>query len=144
MNAQTDSKLNTCVLFETSIQISHGIEDTQACPYGSLGVIFMGLGIAKVDQEPIPEELGKVSCIALDDVSAHLLIRMDHVPIVFGVELGGELRRVHQVTEHDGELTAFRVRSAWFEWWCDLRRLIMLERRQLDWLGRWRRGCRYG
>src|SRR6266446_5186029 len=132
MDTHTKSELNTLLSFQTRIEVSQAIEDTQASPHGSLRVIFMGLGIAKVDQEPIPEELGKVSCIALDDVSAHLLIRMDHVPIVFGVELGGELRRVHQVTEHDGELTAFRVRSAWFEWWCDLRRLIMLGWRQFD------------
>ena len=50
-----------------------------------------------------------MSIIALDDFSTDPLIRTDHVPVVFGVELGGEFGGVHQVTEHHRELAAFRV-----------------------------------
>jgi hypothetical protein len=35
---------------QTGIQVSHRSEDTQARPYCSLGIIFMGLGIAKIDE----------------------------------------------------------------------------------------------
>src|SRR4029453_17883553 len=35
-----------------------------------------------------------------------------HIPIVFGIELAGESSRIHQITEHDGELAAFCVRGA--------------------------------
>ena len=52
-----------------------------------MGVIFMGLGIAKVDEEPIPEELGDMSIVALDNLGTDPLIRTDHVTIVFRVEL---------------------------------------------------------
>ena len=83
------------------------MEDTQPRAYGSLGVIFMGLGIAKIDEETIPEQLGDMSFIALDDFRADFLICMDHVPIVFGIELGGEFSGIDQVAEHHRELTAF-------------------------------------
>ena len=48
------SKLNTFVSLQLFIQVFYRREDTQASPYCSLGVIFMGVGIPKVDQETIP------------------------------------------------------------------------------------------
>jgi hypothetical protein len=50
-----------------------------------LGVIFMGLGIAKVHQEAIPEELGDVPVIAANHLRTSGLIRTDHVPILLWV-----------------------------------------------------------
>ena len=86
----------------------------------------MGLGIAKVHQESIPKQLGDMSIKALDDFGTGCLIRTDHVPIVFGVELRGECGGVDQVTEHHGELAAFGVRgvraagagACWVGWAC--------------------------
>ena len=75
-----DSKLDIFSLLQTFIEFSQGIEDTQARPYCSLGIIFMGVGIPKVDQETIPEQLGNMSFIALDDFCADLLVGTDHFP----------------------------------------------------------------
>src|SRR6516162_2899517 len=47
---------------------------------------------------------------ALNDLRTRGLICTHHVPPVFRVEVRGELRRVHQVAEHHGELPAFGVR----------------------------------
>jgi hypothetical protein len=47
----------------------------------------MGVGIAKVDQESIPQKLRNVSIKAGDDLRADFLILTYHVPVVFGVEL---------------------------------------------------------
>jgi len=69
----------------------------------------MCLGIPKVDQETIPEQLGNMSIVALDNVGTHPLIRTYHVPVVFGIELAGEFGRVHQIAKHDRELPSFRV-----------------------------------
>src|SRR6516164_6509586 len=66
--------------------------------------------IAKVDQETITEQLGDMPIVALDHGGTHPLIGPHHVPPVFRVEVRGELRRVHQVAEHHGELAAFSVR----------------------------------
>jgi len=47
--------------------------------------------------------------VALDNVGAHPLICPDYVPVLFGIELGGEFRGVHEVAKHHGELPSFRV-----------------------------------
>jgi len=44
-----------------------------------LGIVFMGLGIAKVHEEPVPEQLGDMTIVALDHVGTHLLICTHHV-----------------------------------------------------------------
>jgi hypothetical protein len=74
-----------------------------------VGIIFMGLGIAEVYQQPIPKELGDVPIVVLDDFRTSSLIGTDHVPVFFGVELGGECRGVHEIAEHDSELATFGV-----------------------------------
>ena len=87
MDAQTESELDAFVLLQTSIEVSHRIEDTQTSPDSSLRIVFMGLGIAKVHQETIPEQLGDMSIIACDDLRTDRLVGTDHVPVVFGIEL---------------------------------------------------------
>src|SRR2546430_6250494 len=89
----------------------------------------MGLGIAKIDEETIPKELGNMSLIALDDFRTCRLIGTNDFPVLFGVELGGESGRIDQITEHHGELAAFGFwcprghdRRCWFDRWCGLGR----------------------
>jgi hypothetical protein len=69
------------------IQVSHGIEDTQPSPYRSLGVIFMSVRVAEIDEQPVTKQLGDMPIVALDDVGTHSLIYTHHIPILFGVEL---------------------------------------------------------
>jgi hypothetical protein len=57
-----------------------------------------------------------VSIKACDNVCTDALIRTDHVPVLFGIELGGEFCGVYEVTEHHGQLAAFgfgRGRGDW-------------------------------
>ena len=54
MNAYTDGELHTFSLLQPLIQLSHCSEDPQTRSYCSMSVIFMGVGIPKVDQETIP------------------------------------------------------------------------------------------
>jgi hypothetical protein len=109
MDTYTESKLDTFVLVQTGMQVFHRSEDTQTRSYCSLSVIFMGVGIAKVHEESIPQKLRNVSSKAGDDLRTDLLVRTDHVPIVFGIKLRREFSRVHQVAEYHGQLTTFRV-----------------------------------
>jgi hypothetical protein len=81
-----------------------------------LGIIFMGLRVAKIDEETIPEELGDMPIVALNNVGTHPLIGTDHIAPVFRIELAGESGRVHEVTEHDGELAAFGVKCSRANW----------------------------
>jgi hypothetical protein len=67
----------------------------------------MRVWVAKVDQQAIPEILGNMAIKALDHLSTSRLIRPDHLPQVFQVEVAGQRCRIDQIAEHDGELTAF-------------------------------------
>jgi hypothetical protein len=111
MHPDTDGELDPSLSLETGIEDCHGSKHAQTRSYCSLRIIFMGLGIAEVHEEPIPKELGYVSLIALDDFRTSQLIRTDHVPIVFGVKRGGEFGGIDQVTKHHRELPSFRVRK---------------------------------
>jgi hypothetical protein len=69
----------------------------------------MRLGIAKVHQQTISEILGNMAVKVLNDCGGGLLVGADDLPQIFWVELAGKGRRVHQVTEHHGELAPFGV-----------------------------------
>src|SRR5262249_18327838 len=100
----------------------------------------MGLWIAKVHQESISQELRDMPLVALDNVGTHPLIRPYHVPVLFGVELTGELCGVHETTNLHRGLGAFGFRRGRGDWGG-----LALRRRALRW-GRqwhWRSGSRY-
>jgi hypothetical protein len=116
MYTYTKSQFETFVLLQTGIEVSQGSKDAKTSPYCSASVILMCLGIAKVDKQSISQELGDVTVIALHNLSTGCLISTDDVPVLFGIELRGEFRGVHQVAEHHGELAAFGVRRGRHDW----------------------------
>jgi hypothetical protein len=69
-----------------------------------LGVIFMRGGIAEVGEHAIAEMLGDKPSVTLNHGVAGLVILLHHTVVVFGIELGGECGRPHEVTEHHGQL----------------------------------------
>src|SRR5215510_13122397 len=116
MDTYTDSELDTLLLLQTGMEVSHRIHDTQTSPYCSLRIVFMRLGIAEVHQEPIPEQLSNMPIVALDNLGTRSLICPHHLPVLFGIKLAGEFGGVHEITEHHGELAAFGVRGGPFGW----------------------------
>ena len=76
------------------------------------GIVFMGRGVAKIDQQPIAQILGDMARVGLDDRGRGFLVGADHGAQVFRVELAGELCGAHQVAEHHGQLSPFRLRRA--------------------------------
>src|SRR5215470_17549215 len=117
MYPYAESKLDTFLLLQTDIAVSHGSKKSQPGTYCSLGVIFMGLGITEVHEKPISEQLGDMPIIALDNFGTHPLICTHYVPVLFGIKLAGEFRGVHQVAKHDGQLTAFSFWGVMVGWW---------------------------
>src|SRR5215467_4447410 len=107
MNAYTNGELDTFGLLQMGMQVFYLIKDSQGSAYSSLGVVFMGLGIAKIHQETIPKELSDMSFIALDDFSADFLVSTYYFPIVFWIKEAGELGRLYQITKHHSELPSF-------------------------------------
>ena len=87
MDAQAHRQAHPPFLHQASIQRAHGLHDGQARPHRPLGIVFMGLRIAKVDQQPIAEILCDVSFKAIDDRSTGLLIGPHNLAQLFGVEL---------------------------------------------------------
>ena len=44
----------------------HGLHEPEPGPHGALGIVFMRLGIAKIDQQPIAQVLGDMPLEAPD------------------------------------------------------------------------------
>ena len=55
MDAYMESELETFVLLQPLIQVSHGIENTEPSTDSSLSIVFMRLGIAEINEQTIPE-----------------------------------------------------------------------------------------
>ena len=98
---------DSLVLDEPRIERPHRRQQLQAGAHGALGIVLMRLRIAEVDEQPIPQILGDMALVALDDRRRGLLVGAHHRAEVFRVELPGEARGVGQVTEQHRELAAF-------------------------------------
>jgi hypothetical protein len=131
MYPYTKSERDTVVLLQSHTKVSHGSKNSQTSPDSPLCVIFMGLGIAKVDKQTITQKLSGISLVALDDFRADVLVGTYHVPIVFGIELGGEFGGIHQITKHHSQLPSFRVRRRGSRERCNLRGVLFLGSRLL-------------
>ena len=76
---------------------------------GTFGVVLMGKRIAKIGQHPVAHELRGRSVEPRDRPDASILKRTDDLPEVLRVKTLGKRRRPGHVTEHDGQVAAFRV-----------------------------------
>ena len=79
MDAQAHGQLHPLLLRQAGIELSHGLHDPQPGPHRPLGVIFVRLGIAKVDQQAIAEILRDMPLKAGDHLGAGLLIGPHHL-----------------------------------------------------------------
>jgi hypothetical protein len=111
VDAESYGELDTVLCRQTGVQGGDGLNNAQASVHGTPGLVFMGCGVAKVDQQPIAEVLGNMPLVVLDDLSRGLLVGAHHGAQVFGVELTGELRGTHEVAEQHRELAPFCVGS---------------------------------
>ncbi len=74
-------------LRQSAIKGAHGLDNPQPHSHRPLRIVFVGLRIAKVDQEPIPQVLGNMPVQALNDLSTGRLIGPQHLAEIFGVKL---------------------------------------------------------
>jgi hypothetical protein len=111
VDAKAHRELHAIVGLQARIQSRHSVHNLQTGVDRPQCIVFMGLGIAKVDQQAIAEILGDMPFVALDNSSGGRLIGTHHLAQVFGIELVGEDSRVHQVAEHHGQLSAFCCRG---------------------------------
>jgi len=109
VNAEPHGELHRVRSHQTGVQGGDGLDEAQARVHRTPGIIFMGCGVAKINQQAIAEILGDMARVLLDDRGGGLLVGAHYHTQVFRVELARELRRAHQVAEEHGELPSFRL-----------------------------------
>jgi hypothetical protein len=99
VDADPHGEINAVLCRQPGIQGGDGLDHAQTRVHRAPGVVFMRRRVANIDQQPIAEVLGDMALVGLDDRGRGLLVGAHHGAPVFGVELTGELRGAHQVTE---------------------------------------------
>src|SRR5206468_12667652 len=94
---------------ETGMELSERFYNLKAGAYRPLGIIVMGLWIAKVDDDFLTAILGDMALKMLDDAGARLLVGTDHGIEVFRIQVPGQWEICHKFAKHDGELAPFSV-----------------------------------
>ena len=69
---------------------------------------LQGLGIAEVRDGPVTLELSNHSAVRGDDRRHAVLVRIQHVVPILGIERGGQLGRADEVREHHRQLAPLR------------------------------------
>ena len=90
MDADAHGKPDALMLFQASVQRPHSVQDAQASMHGPLGIVFVGLWIAKVHQQAIAEILGDIPVKTLDHLDTGRLISQHDLAQVFRIKLTGE------------------------------------------------------
>src|SRR5262245_44893501 len=116
MDPYADCQEDGFLLCQPPLPYTEGFDNPKTSAYSPLGIIFMRLGIAKIDEHTIIQILGDMAIKALDDLSTGSVIDLNYFAQVFRVELPRERCRARQVTEHDGELAAFGIHGMGWHW----------------------------
>ena len=83
----------------------YGLDDLETRPHGTLGTVLVGTGEAEQHPDVVSLVLADESIVAAHDGRAGALIGTQYLSVLLGVEGVGELRRAHQVAEHDAKVT---------------------------------------
>jgi hypothetical protein len=75
-------------LTNLSIEGGHRFEHGQAGADGTLGVLLLSVGVAKIDENAVAHILGDEAIEAADDAGGSFVIGSDNVGEVLGIEAG--------------------------------------------------------
>jgi hypothetical protein len=109
MHAHTDRPVDTRHVCETGKLLPKRVHQRETSADGPLGVLVVGLRIAKVDHEFLPTILGDLALKLPDNACTRLLIEPDHGIEVIRGQGPGEWGLGHEGTHEDGQLSAFSV-----------------------------------
>jgi hypothetical protein len=70
VDAEPHRELRSILCRQTVIQGRDGLDNAQTRMHGAPGIVFMGGGVAKIDQQPIAKVLGVVYLSAADNCLA--------------------------------------------------------------------------
>ena len=77
MHAHPHRQPHLLLRLQARIQPPHGLDQPEPRAHGALGIVLMGLGIAKVDQQAVAQILRNMPLKALDHLGTGLLIGSD-------------------------------------------------------------------
>src|SRR5262249_36644726 len=103
---QSGCNTNPDLLESVRVEPSHCGNQLKPSPYCSLGVVLMGLRIAKVHEDAIPDISGDEPAEVAHSLGHAFLIGRDDLSQVLRVHAGGKRGRTDKVHEHHRDLAA--------------------------------------
>ena len=76
--------IRVCEMSGGSVEPAHGVDQGKAGSYGALGIVFVRLRIAEIDQRPVAQILRDKPIGLADDLVDAAVIGSDHLAQVFG------------------------------------------------------------
>jgi hypothetical protein len=78
VDAEPHREFYTILRRQAGVQGGNGLDNAQGGVHRTPGLVFMGCGIPKIDQQPIAEVLGDMALILPNDLGCGLLVGADH------------------------------------------------------------------
>jgi hypothetical protein len=107
-NNQASSNADTNLQSLGNLEVTDGLDLSQASAHCALGIIFMGLWIAEISQDAITHVSRDKAIVPTDRLSGALLVRTQNIAQILGIEARRECSRVNNVAEHDRDLPPLR------------------------------------
>jgi hypothetical protein len=98
------------------IQRLYRIQNSQPGIDRPFRIVFMGIGISKVDQQPIAHVFGDIAIEPTNRLGTSVEKTSGHVLEVFRIHPARQGGRIHQITKHHRQLTTFGLISFGREW----------------------------
>jgi hypothetical protein len=92
------------------IQLGDCVEEREPRAHRPLGIIFMCLRVAEINEQAIAQVLGDVATEAGDCLGGGVMILPNDLAPVLRIELPGDGGRPNEVAEENGELPPLALR----------------------------------
>jgi hypothetical protein len=104
VDAHAGLKLNPVLRLQPGIERGELAQDLPAGPHRPLRVVLVGLRVAEVHQQPVPQVLGHVSLVALDRLRSARVVGLHDAAVDLRLELLPERARAYEIAEHHREM----------------------------------------
>src|SRR5262245_18722810 len=106
MDTDTNCQHRPREMGQTRAQRLAGGKEAQACQYCTVRIVFVGLRVAKIDEDCSTDLRGDLPLQGGDNLATGLLPGLDDVVPVFRIAVSFQAQGVYQDTRHDGDLAA--------------------------------------
>ena len=110
MDAEPRGELDTVLCRQADVQGGNGLDNAQTGVNGAPGLVFMGGGIAKIDEQGITDVPGDISLEAVNHCGAGFLVGTYDLTQLLRIELLGASSETNQIGEQHGHDLALLTR----------------------------------